>query len=91
VSSEITLDASLLSDDFVSVKTISSRQLSRKPSLISAVKPGESVQVPDRQGGLVLTRSKKHVLTPAEMLAELYKLSAGAPPMDTKTFLEEGE
>jgi hypothetical protein len=73
------------------MKTITRQQLSRKPSLISSVKPGESVHVPDRKGGLVLTRAKKNPLTPQEMLLELQAISNGCPAMDTKVFLEEGE
>jgi hypothetical protein len=72
------------------MKTITSRQLSRKPSLISAIKPGETVQVPDRQGGLLLTR-KKQAVSVEEMFAELDKLASQCPPMDTKAFLDEGE
>ena len=84
------LDIPALSDNNVSIKTITSRQLSRKPSLISAIKPGETVQVPDRKGGLTLSR-KKQAVSVEEMFAELDKLAPQCPPMDTKAFLEEGE
>jgi hypothetical protein len=84
------VDSRALSDNSVSMKTITSRQLSRKPSLISAIKPGETVRVPDRQGGLLLTR-KKSAVSAEEMFAELDKLAAQCPPMDTKAFLDEGE
>jgi hypothetical protein len=80
-----------LSDNIVSVKTITSRQLSRKPSLISAIKPGESVHVPDRKGGLVMTRQKSKTLSAEEMISQLEKMSGECPVIDTKKFLEEGE
>lgn len=79
-----------MSDNIVSMKTITSRQLSRKPSLISGIKPGESVQIPDRKGGLTLTRAKQSI-SADEMFTELDRLAAQCPPLDTKTFLEEGE
>ena len=85
------LDMFSLSDNIVSMKTITSRQLSRKPSLISKIKPGESVHVPDRKGGLVMTRQKRSQLTPEAMMAEVEAMSSDCPVLDTKTFLEEGE
>lgn len=88
---ELLFDSAILSDNVVSVKTITSRELSRKPSVITNIKPGESVHVPDRKGGLVLTRSKTQTISSAEMFAELETLTKGCAPMDTKTFLEEGE
>jgi hypothetical protein len=72
------------------MKTITRRQLSRKPSLVSAIKPGESVHVPDRKGGLTLTRGKQ-TITAEEMFTELDKLAPRCPPMDTQSFLAEGE
>ena len=73
------------------MKTISSRELSRKPSLISRIKPGETVHVPDRKGGLVLTRAKGHKVTADEMFAELDRLTKDCAPIDAKAFLDEGE
>ena len=80
-----------LSDNIVSMKTITSRQLSRKPSLISAIKPGESVRVPDRKGGLVMTRQRTKRISAVEMFAGLDKLAPQCPVIDTKAFLDEGE
>ena len=88
---ENSIDTPALSDNVVSMKTITSRELSRKPSVISNIKPGEAVHVADRKGGLMMTRAKRIAVTPREMMAELGKLTAGCPPMDTQAFLEDGE
>ena len=75
-------DRSVLADNIVSMKTVTSRELSRKPSLISKIKPGESVDVTDRKGGLVLMRPKTQTVTAEDMDAELLRLTAGCAPMD---------
>ena len=87
---ELTLDRLILSDNIVSMRTITSRDLSRKPSVISNIKPGESVHVPDRKGGLVMTRAKSQI-SATEIFSELDALATQCPAMDTKAFLEEGE
>jgi len=88
---ENSIDTPALSDNVVSMKKITSRELSRKPSVISNIKPGEAVHVADRKGGLMMTRAKRIAVTPREMMAELGKVTAGCPPMDTQAFLEDGE
>ena len=85
------LDSLQLSDKIVSMKAITSRQLSRKPSLISKIKPGESVRVQDRRGGLVMTRKKLSRLTPQAMMLEVEAMGDACPQLDTKGFLEAGE
>ncbi len=73
------------------MKTVTRRQLSREPSVLSNIKPGESVEVPDGQGGLIVTRKKKHRLTAEEMMAQLDALTSQCPAMDTKAFLDDEE
>ena len=73
------------------MKAITKRELARKPSLVTSIKPGESVQIEDRQGGLVLMRQKRQTVSVGQMEAELDRLAAHCPAIDTKTFLEEGE
>ena len=85
------LDARHLSDNIVSVKTMTKRELSRNPAKLTAIKPGESVLVPDAKGGLVVTRRKANKLPAGQMFAELERLCAGCPPIDTLTFLQEAE
>ena len=85
------LDARHLSDNIVSVKTMTKRELSRNPAKLTAIKPGESVLVPDAKGGLMVTRRKKTRLPAGQMFAELERLCAGCPPIDTLAFLQEGE
>ena len=67
------------------------RELSRNPAKLTALKPGESVLVPDAKGGLVVTRRKKNKLPAGQMFAELEQLCVGCPPIDTLAFLQEGE
>jgi hypothetical protein len=73
------------------MKTISKRELSRKPSQLSAIQPGESVMVSDTGGGLIVTRPKRRRLTLDEMDAELQRLAKGCPKVDSLTLLQEGE
>jgi hypothetical protein len=85
------LDAQRLSDNVVTMKTITRRQLSREPARLNKIKPGDSVLVPDAKGGLVVTRRKKNKMTAEQIFAEIERLSAGCPPIDTLAFLREGE
>lgn len=78
-----------MSDNVVTMKTLTRRQLSREPSKLDAIKPGESVVVPDAKGGLLVTRPKKNALSADEMLADLDKLAADCPSMDTLSFLTD--
>jgi hypothetical protein len=80
-----------MSDYFVSMKKISKREMTRHPSQLTAIRPGESIQVEDREGGLVVMRKKKHHLTAEEISTELARLAGDAPEMDTLALLQEGE
>jgi len=71
------------------MKTITKREISRNPSKISALKPGEAVAIADRQGGLTLRREKKVVVSPAEMEAELQRICAGCPPTDALQLMKD--
>ena len=73
------------------MKTISKRELSRKPSALTAIQPGESLRVEDREGGLIVLRPKHRRLSLDEMEVEIKRLSGDAPKLDTLTFLQEGE
>ena len=48
-----------LADIFVSMKTLSKRELVRNPSLASHLKPGQSLQLEDGKEPLVLSRRKR--------------------------------
>jgi hypothetical protein len=86
------LASPLLSDyDVSGMNSITQRELNRKPSLASALQPGESIAIKDRKGGLVLTRLKQRSVTVADMEAALDRLAPRCPPLDTKAFLEESE
>jgi hypothetical protein len=78
-----------LSASFVSVKTITKRELSRNPAKVSELKPGESMIISDRQGGLTLRREKKVTISPADMEAELNRICQGCPPVDSLAMMEE--
>jgi hypothetical protein len=76
-------------DIFVSVKTISKRELVRNPSLASHLKPGQSVQLEDGKEPLVLSRRKRVRLTAEQIHAELDRLCEGAPVQDTQSALRD--
>jgi len=73
------------------MKTITKRELSRNPALLSQLKPGESIAVSDREGGLTLRREKRIKLTVEDMEAQTEALQSQCPSMDTLAFLREGE
>lgn len=73
------------------MKTITKRELSRNPAKLSALKPGESVAIADRQGGLTLRREKKSRLTIEDMEGHTKQFRPVCPKMDTLAFLQEGE
>jgi hypothetical protein len=85
------LERNRLSDKIVNVKTISKREMTRKPSQLTAIQPGESMRVEDREGELIVTRPKRHRMTLAEIEAEIDRLGQGVPKIDTLSFLQEGE
>lgn len=80
-----------LSDNSVTMKTLTRRELSREPAKLDSIKPGESVLVPDSKGGLIVTRRKRKTLTAEQMFVELEKIAKDCPPIDTLKFLQEGE
>lgn len=73
------------------MKTITRRQLSREPATLKQIQPGQSVEVPDDNGGLVITRRKRNILSPQEMMTEVEKLTGHWMPMDTRTLMEDEE
>jgi hypothetical protein len=76
-------------DIFVSMKTISKRELVRNPSLASSLKPGQSLQLEDGREPLVLSRRKRTRLTAEQIHAELDRLCEGAPEHDTQAALRD--
>jgi hypothetical protein len=74
-------------DIFVSMKTVSKRQLVRNPSLASHLKPGQSLQLEDGKEPLVLSRRKRVRLSAEQIHAELDRLCKGAPAQDTQAAL----
>jgi hypothetical protein len=76
-------------DIFVSVKTISKRELVRNPSLASRLKPGQSLQLEDGKDPLVVSRRKRARLTAEQIHAELDRLCEGAPVQDTQSALQD--
>jgi hypothetical protein len=77
------------SDIFVSMKTITKRELVRNPALASHLRPGESVQLEDGKEPLVILRRKKRTLTAEDIHAELDRICKGAPEMDTLAVLND--
>ena len=76
-------------DLFVSMKTLSKRELVRNPSLASHLKPGQSLQLEDGKEPLVLSRRKRARLTAKQIHAELDRLCEGAPAQDAQAALRD--
>ena len=76
-------------DIFVSMKTVSKRQLVRNPALVSHLKPGQSLQLEDGKEPLVVSRPKRPRLTAEQIHAELDRLCEGAPRHDSQAALRD--
>jgi hypothetical protein len=76
-------------DIFVSMKTLSKRELVRNPSRASHLKPGQSLQLEDGKEPLVLSRRKRVRLTAGQIHAELDRLCQGAPDHDAQEALRD--
>ena len=76
-------------DIFVSVKTVSKRELVRNPSLASHLKPGQSMQLEDGKEPLILSRRKRMRLTAEQIHAELDRLCDDAPVHDAQAALRD--
>lgn len=78
-----------MTGSFVSVQTITKRDLNRNPALLTKLRPGESLTVQDREGGLTVRREKRVTLTPAMIEADLARICAGGPATDALAMMEE--
>jgi hypothetical protein len=76
-------------DIFVSVKTVSKRELVRNPSLASHLKPGQSMQLEDGKEPLILSRRKRMRLTAEQIHEELDRLCDDAPVHDAQAALRD--
>ena len=76
-------------DKFVSMKKLTKRELVRNPSVVSHLKPGESLEIADGKEPLVIMRRKKQKLTAKEMHAELDRICKDAPRMDCLAVLAD--
>jgi hypothetical protein len=76
-------------DKFVSMRRISKRELVRRPSVVSHLKPGESVVLEDGKIPLVVSRPKSSRLTPKEIEAEIQRLCQEAPELDCQAVLDD--
>jgi len=76
-------------DTFASMKKITKRELVRNPSLVSHLKPGQSLAVEDGKLPLVISRPKVKKLTANEIEAELQRLGKDQPEMDCQEVLDD--
>jgi hypothetical protein len=77
------------SDIFVSMKTITKRELVRNPALASHLRPGESIRLEVGKEPLVILRRKKRTLTAEDIHTELDRICKGAPEIDTLAVLND--
>lgn len=78
-------------DNVVSMKTISRREMTRNPAVLNTIQPGETAQIEDRKGGLLVTRPKAHEWTPAQVVAEIERVGEGLPALDADKVLGDDE
>ena len=78
-----------LYDIFVSMKTVSKRELVRNPSVVSHLRPGESIQIEDGENPITVSRAKRQQLTAEEIEAEIQRICKGSPVMDVQEVLND--
>jgi hypothetical protein len=71
------------------MKAVTKRQLVRKPSIVSGLKPGESLAIRDGESELIVTRKADQKLSPDQIEAELQKIFRGAPRLDCQAVLDD--
>lgn len=71
------------------MKTITKRELVRNPSVVSHLKPGEGIEIPDGDSSLMVSRPQKHRMTAEEIEAEIQRICRDAPPMDCQAVLDD--
>ncbi len=71
------------------MKKKAKRELVRKPSLVSHLKPGQSLAVEDGKLPLVISRPRVKKLTANEIEAELQRLGKDQPEMDCQEVLDD--
>jgi hypothetical protein len=86
LSGYLGLKAGKLADIFV---FMTKRQLQRNPSLVSKLKPGETLTIEDRDGPLVVSRAKRSKLSADAIHRELDRLCEGAPKLDAQAVLDD--
>ena len=83
------LNDDMASDIFVSMKTVTKRQLVRNPALVSHLKPGESLAIEDGETPLVVSRPKRDQLTADQIEAEIQLICKDAPTLDCQEVLND--
>jgi hypothetical protein len=71
------------------MKTLTKRELVRKPSVVSGLKPGQSLAIRDGDSELIVTRKAAQKLSPDEIEAELQRIFEGAPELDCQAILDD--
>jgi hypothetical protein len=71
------------------MKAITKRDLVRKPSIVSALKPGEALAIRDGDSELVVTRKSDQKLSSDQIEEELQKIFKGAPQLDCQAILDD--
>ena len=83
------IDNTDTADIFVSMKTLTKRELVRKPSIVSSLKPGESVAIKDGGSELIVTRKARKKMSAEEFEAKLQEIFKGDPEMDCQAILHD--
>jgi len=71
------------------MKSIKKRDLVRNPSLVSHLKPGQSLEVEDGKTPLVISRPKVKKMSADEIEAEIQRLGKDQPEMDCQAVLDD--
>ena len=65
------------------------RQLVRKPSIVSGLRPGQSVAIRDGTSQLIVTRKRAEKSSPEQTESELEAIFKGAPEMDCQAVVND--
>ncbi len=71
------------------MKTLTKRELVKRPAVVSQLQPGESIQIEDGANPIVVARKKLTQLTPEQIEEDLQKLWKGLGPVDCLAVLND--
>jgi hypothetical protein len=71
------------------MKTLTKRELVKRPALVSQLQPGEAIQIEDGAMPIIVARKKLPQLNPEQIEKDIQKLWKGLGPVDCQAVLSD--